>query len=288
MVTGLTIVVVLLVWFFPTSTDFHARNPFWNGLDDFRRDFQVESLESLPRNPEGSALLVIPDTAFAEGDLADLAGYLERGGVLMLADDYGHGNTVLEALGISTRFDGAPLVDPLFNYGTAHFPLAADLAPSALTVGVSALALNYGTALVGPGMTVLASSSPFSYLDDNNDGTRDNDERGGPFPVAGHLKVGKGHLVLLADPSIFINTMLAAKDNRRLVANLINSAGPDPLVLLDQAHLAPSRLDSAKAMVGSTQRRLARPLPLATLVVITTVTLLAPLWWRKGGRFEPG
>ena len=290
LLAGLTGAGVLLVWFFPTLTDFHAQNPFWNGLDDFRNEFQavsLGSLESLPSDPEGSVLLVIPYSSFAEQDLAELNAYLEGGGILILSDDYGNGNMVLEALGVSTRFHGVPLVDPLVNYRTPHFPVADDLAPSALTVGVSALALNYATALRGEGMTVVARSSPFSYLDGNNNGTRDNNELAGPFPVAGHLKVGKGHLFVLADPSIFVNTMLAAEDNRHFVTNLINSAGPRPRLLLDQAHLSPSRLDSVKAALGSIQRQVSRPLLLAALIAIITVLLLAPLWRGKGARLGP-
>ena len=85
-----------------------------------------------------------------------------------------------------------------------------------------------------------------------------------------------------------INTMLAAEDNRRFLANLIRSAGPNPQVFLDQAHLLPSNLDKAKETVVSVQRVVARPVPLAALIVIVTVTLLAPLWRRKGARLEAG
>ena len=49
---GVAGVVLLTVWFFPTTTDFRTRNPFWNGLETFERQFQVTLLESLSELPE--------------------------------------------------------------------------------------------------------------------------------------------------------------------------------------------------------------------------------------------
>jgi hypothetical protein len=137
---GTAIVVMLIVWFFPTDTHFQAQNPFWNGLNGFEKEFQatpLESLDDLPENGQGSVLLLIPYLRPTEADAARLRAYLEGGGVLILADDYGHRNAVLESLGVSARFNGAPLLDPLFNYRTSYFPLATSLEPSPLTAGVS-------------------------------------------------------------------------------------------------------------------------------------------------------
>ena len=204
------------------------------------------------------------------------------GGILILADDYGYGNKVLEGLGVSARFKGVPLLDPLFNYRTPAFPLATDLVPSPLTAGVSSVALNYATTLEGEDLTVMARSSAFSYQDRDNDGTRTVDEPLGPFPVAGYTIVGKGRLILLADPSIFINTMFAVEDNRQFVRNLIDVAGTDPRIFIDQAHLPPSRLDWVKVTLVSMRRAVAHPGSLAALLAALSIILLSPIWRRKG------
>jgi hypothetical protein len=279
-------IIMLTVWFFPTRIHFGAQNPFWNGLKDFEEEFHatpLETLAALPQNAEGSVLLVIPYLKPTEADVAQLRVYLERGGVLILADDYGYGNTVLEGLGVSARFSDALLLDSLFNYRTAYFPLATNLGPSPLTAEVSSLALNYASALEGEGLSVVARSSPFSYLDLNNDGEHNTSEPAGPFPVVGQIMVGKGHLILLADPSIFINTMLTAEDNRQFVQNVLGSAGPDPHLFIDQVHIPSSRLEQAKAALAAVQQLVAQPAMLAALTIVLTFTLLGP--WRPGKEF---
>ena len=282
---GMAAVVLLTVWFFPTTTDFRSQNPFWNGLRTFEHQFQVtllESLSVLPEEPQGSVLVVIPYLQVEDADVARLRSYLERGGVLILADDYAYGNAVLEGLGVSARFTQAPLVDPLFNYRTANFPLATKLAGSPLTDGVSAIAFNFATTLEGEGLTVVARSSAFSFLDLNNDGVRGDGDRLGPLPVVGHTSVGAGSLILLADPSVFIEAMLGAGDNGQFVRNLLASAGPGSRVFLDGAHLPSSLLDETKIELGSVRQVVAEPGPLAALIIAVTFISMVPWWHRKG------
>lgn len=285
LLAGMAAVVLLTVWFFPTTTDFRTQNPFWNGLRAFERQFQITPLESLsvlPEEPRGSVLLVIPYLPVEDADVARLRSYLEEGGVLILADDYAYGNSVMEGLGVSARFTRAPLVDPLFNYRTADFPLATKLAPSPLTDGVSSIALNFATTLEGERLTVVASSSPFSFLDLNNNGIRDDGDPPGPLPVVGHMPFGAGNLILLADPSVFIEAMLSAGDNGQFVSNLLASAGPDSRVLFDVSHLPSSLLDETKIELGSFRQVVAEPGPLAALIMGVTLICLVPLWRRKG------
>jgi hypothetical protein len=282
---GIAVIVILTVWFFPTDIHFRVQNPFWNGLEGFRKEYNATplvSLDALPQDAESSVLLLIPYLKPTEAEVARLKAYLDGGGILILADDYGYGNTVLESLGISARFSDAPLLDPLFNYRTPYFTLATNLEPSPLTTEVSSLALNYASALEGEGWNVVARSSRFSYLDVNNDGKRNVGEPGGPFPVAGQTIVGRGNVILLADPSIFINTMLAAEDNRQFVQNLLGSAGADPSLFVDQSHIPSSRMEQAKVALASVRQFVAQPVILAALTIVLTITLLASWRRRKG------
>jgi hypothetical protein len=110
---GLAGILLLTMWFFPTAVHFRMQNPFWNGLGGFGKEFHatpLESLAALPQDVESSVLLLIPYSKPTEADVARLRAYLEGGGVLILADDYGYGNTVLEGLGVSVRFSGGPPV----------------------------------------------------------------------------------------------------------------------------------------------------------------------------------
>ncbi|MFQ5873133.1 MAG: DUF4350 domain-containing protein [Dehalococcoidia bacterium] len=277
--------VAVAVWYFPATADFRSRNPFWNGLEAFGNRFQarpLSSLADLPPEPQGTLLVVIPYVQPSTEDVGRLKAYVERGGTLVLADDFGFGTGVLEGLGLPVRFSRAPLLDPLFNYRDKWFPLATELAPSPLTEDISTLALNYATVLQGDGIKVVASSSPFSYLDLSGNGAREPDEPVGPFPVIGHTSVGQGQLVLVSDPSMLIRGMLDAEDNARFARNLVGIAGSDAAVFLDQAHLPPSRLDEAKGVLATVREGLARPVPLTMMVAMVVIVLMAPLWRQKG------
>lgn len=278
-------VAVLAIWVFPATGDFRWENPFWNGVEDVLREYDVTPLSSageLPENAASSALVVIPYQKPASQEIALLRAYLDRGGTLILADDYGFGNALLEGLHTPARFIGAPLLDPLFNYRDSWFPLAIDIRPSPLTTRVSSLALNYGTALEGTGLTGVAYSSGFSYLDLNGDGTRDNGEPIGPFPVVAYGSVGSGRLILISDPSIFINSMLGAADNARFVSNLVGSVGPGARIFLHQTLLPVSNLTQAKSRLTRLRILAGHPGALAALTTSLAAALLYPLW-RKWG-----
>ena len=284
-------IVAVTIWFFPTTTDFESNNPFWNGLGDLAAEFDatpIESMSDLPREPSGSVLLVIPNVEPRKADLERLTVYLEEGGVVLLADDYGYGNAVLEAFGVSTRFSGAPLLDPLFNYRTSYFPLATGIAETSLTQGVESLAMNYSTVLEGTDLTIAVRSSSFSYLDVNLDGKPQAEEPLGPFPLVGYAVVGKGRLVAVSDPSIFINGMLEAGDNSRLFGNVVGLAGSSPNVLIDRVLLKDSRLDEAQSAISSTRSVAAKPGVLAALAGILTVLVVLPALRKKGAAVGTG
>lgn len=279
-------VAVLAIWVFPVTQDFHSENPFWNGLEAFRKQYNVTSISSaaeLPVDARKTVLVVIPCREPTEAGVDGLKSYLKRGGTLVLADDYAFGNVVLERMDLPYRFSGAPLLDPLFNYRNEWFPLAIEVSPSPLTAGVSSLALNYGTALEDGGLVVVVRSSAFSYLDLNYDGTRDPEERVGSFPVVGHTAVAGGRLILIGDPSILINSMERAKDNALFVSNLVESAGPDASIFLDQSLLPPSSLTQAKGELVFLRTVARRPEVLVALTATLAVALLYPVWRKRGG-----
>lgn len=278
--------VSLTIWYFPTTQDYRSQNPFWNGLERFNTRYDTTSLASLsalPEDSEGTVLLVIPLLAPDEDDLRRLKTYVEDGGTLVLADDWGEGNVVLEGLGLTARFNGDFLQDPLFNAGDRRLPRAVDLTPSPITADVMSVGLNYATILNGPGILELVRSSSLSYLDVNANGAPDSDEPVGPFPVVGLVELGEGRLVLLSDPSIFVNAMLDKADNARLVENIIGLADLDPRVFVDQAHLPSSQLGTTKNFLGSVRRAASHPLPIAALIVGGIIIILAPIWRRREG-----
>jgi hypothetical protein len=91
------------------------------------------------------------------------------------------------------------------------------------TEGVEALTLNRPTAVEPNGSTVLATSSNYTYADANLNGELDDSESLRQFPVATVESVGSGEVVVLGDPSLFINVMIDRSDNRAFVENLLET-----------------------------------------------------------------
>jgi len=274
---ALTILVVTVtLWMLPSTSEFSTSNALWNGLQQAREQFasrSVRSLVALPVQPRGTALVVIPAVPLFPRDLDELKQYAAGGGVLILMDNFGFGNGVLSHLGVESRFSGQPLIDPLFAFKNRRFPRVTDLS-GPTSEGVGSLVLNNATVLTGTTrMSVLARSSPASFLDRNGNGRRDVDEPLGPFVVAALQPFGRGKLVMISDSSLLLNSMLDLGDNRRFMQQLFHLAGPRAQVYLDEAHLPRAPLDVAKDWLSRVRGVLAFP-PLAFIAVAAGVALL--------------
>ncbi|OGO44687.1 MAG: hypothetical protein A2Z05_03570 [Chloroflexi bacterium RBG_16_60_22] len=282
-VTAATVIALIITaWFFPSNDDFRVENPFWNGAGDLGTRYPVRPLNSLadlPPSGEGATLITIPYAGYTEAELERIGDFVTGGGRLILADDYGHGNEVLEALGLGARFSGEVLLDPLVNYRNEQFPRIIHLASDPLTANADNLVFNHATSLDGVGGGgVLARSSAFSFLDRDGSGTREENEPAGPLPVIARQAAGRGQVVLIADPSLFINAMESLGGNAVLMQNI--AAGSTALYL-DQSHLPASELHRTKDALKRTRDLLASLPGTAGLVLAALVIILVPVWHGK-------
>jgi hypothetical protein len=291
LVPFLTLVIIILlalaIWFYPSSEDFRTDNPSWNGLKRFAAEFdasRIESLQGSSLTPGGSVLLVIPYEEFVEPELQELKEYVSSGGTLMIFDDYGYGNHILDYFGLEASFSGKRLLDPLLNYENKWFPKIVDFSETRVTKGVESIVLNHASSLSGVSDDqVLARSSAFSFLDVDGDAAWDEDEPTGPLPVAAHIRLDKGSIVLVADPSILINSMIDMENNLTFIRNIVGIQGPNPKVVVDQSHLPKAAADDAKEVLAVTRKGLSSPVGMVGLVVAILTFTLGPVWRRKGG-----
>ena len=279
----LVITTGIILWFTPSNEDFRADNPSWNGgrdLSDFVPITPLAALSELPPSPRGVTLIVIPYRQFDITELEALSDFVVGGGVLLLADDYGWGNQVLQHLGLGARFSGQVLLDPLHCYKNKWFPQVSSSGDDPMTMGIERLTLNHATVLLDVAPAgVLVYSSPFSFLDSNGNQVADETEPTGPLPVMSREVLGDGQVILLADPSVFISGMLAFDENLRLVEN-IAAASPSGL-FLDQSHLETSNLRQTKDWMHDLRDlALTAPGALALVMVVLAITL-APVWHRE-------
>ena len=212
----------------------------------------ASDLPSALTTPSTPSIVFIlgPNLNFTPAEANALKGYLRNGGRLVLADNVGSGNQLLAMLALPVRFDGRPLTDTLFYTAQPTFPTILDFTPSNLTSGVGELTLNYATALNithTSTVTVLATSTPFSFLDTNHNGRLDPGEPTGPFPVLAEATVGRGSVIVFSSPASFTNSMLNVTGNSLLLRNILKTAPPGN-VLIDESHLALSPFTGTKEM----------------------------------------
>jgi hypothetical protein len=285
----ITLSMTALIWFYPPNGDFRTSNPFWNGLVTFAVDSKVSvitSFDNLPSPSKEAVLIIIPYMQFTETELDKLSQYVSGGGTLIVLDDYGYGNQILNRLGLNMRFTGKPLLDPLFNYKSKWLPRITDFTPTPITNNVTSIVLNHASTISNVSdNAVVAWSSRFSFLDLNDNSTWETGEPTGPLAVAAYTKVGEGCIVAISDPSILINSMINMDDNLNFIKNVIQIQSSSPTIFVDQSHLPKTSLDETKETIAATYKSVSSPLGTLTLIAVTLALALTPVW-RKNGKNE--
>lgn len=256
-VFGLVAFLFIFVLFgsvYASVDDFRFMNPFWNGYSRLNSLLSPSTVQNLTRleeimNPVVSVLFVIgPSQNFMAEEVLGVKWFLENGGVLLVADDFGSANDLLAGLDISTHFSDFMMLDTLYRLENSKFCRIVDFNFSPITNNVSALTFNYPTVLANldTEVDILAYSSPFSYLDLDMNGSPDEGEPTGPFPVIIKVKQGVGDLVILSDSSMFINSMLDKDDNTVFLLNLVGERD----VYVDISHWEPSLFTQFKLILN--------------------------------------
>jgi len=279
----LIIVLALVVWFLPPNEDFRVDNPFWNGAKSITANLSASPLESfsdIHMLPQRATLILIPYIEFSPAELDKLQSFISRGGILVLADDYGFGNQALEHLGLKARFSGAPLIDPLYYHRQKWLPQILHFIPDSITSDIESLVLNHATRLTGVGESdALALSSTVSFLDIDGHQMYNEGEPTGPLPVISRHNLDNGKVILISDPSIFINSMQSIDDNRILMQNLVTISPYG--IFFDQSHLPVSNLRQTKTLLASIYSLLITPLGKAGLVLLALGITLIPVWYKR-------
>ena len=242
-----------------SSADFSIFNSGWNGTSalavstyragKFSPSFELRStggdidlvrsgFDDIELNPASDALVIIgPTKAFSAGDGASIGEFVRGGGRLLIADDFGSSNELLEAMGANSRFSGRLVIDLSFDK-SPEFPICFDIVPDTLTANVSALQLNYASSLVlGQSSEPLAYTSVASWLDADGDRQQEHGEPKGPFVILARELLGSGEIILLSDPSVLTNGMREHLDNEMLSSNLVTVLTEGGLGLyFDESH----------------------------------------------------
>jgi len=239
------LIATAFAYYLPIQDPYHPLNTSWNGCSELFQMYGNTTLLSSydEAMPSGSLLAIMgPNLEFTTHDASVIHAFLDAGGTVLLADNFGTGNLLLEALGVNVRISGKPLADLYFYTRNPEFPITYDFSPSPLTANLTAIVFNHPSYLVAANSsaTILASSSPFSFIG-LNQGHPVANESAASYPVIAISTVGKGSLIVIADPNIFTNEMLSLLDNTLLFRNLMKGHSH---LIIDVAHLRNAPLTS--------------------------------------------
>ncbi len=266
--------VAMLTWLHPADADFSVAGRGWNGLRDAADQLDAMPLAAADEYDSLASpgtLILVPAVPLDADVTERIVTFVRDGGVLVLLDDYGHGNEVLEALGAPMRFSGAPLVDSLHCDTNETMPRAS--VGTASGAGALSLVLNHGSWMeVEEGADLWARSSYFSYGDVDNNGKWDEGEPQGPLPVGARWRSGEGDVVVAADASLLINAMLDRSDNLEAISLFVRAP-----VYIDQVyHATDTSLDRNKQRMERLRSVVSYP---AVVAMVVVVVVAAALWY---------
>lgn len=271
--------LAVVVYLFPNTSDYYRDNYGWNGLSSVASVTDISVTGIIDGTSSPRMIILVPNTSPSPDALTRLEEFVSDGGYLVLADDFGTGNLILQHLGLNARFSNQPLLDPVVCYQNRVFPIVRRFTHHPLTAGLSEIVLNHPTTLTGiDDAGTLAWSSSFSFQDDNGNGVKDNSEPFGPFPIMAEVKFGDGRILLVSDPGIFINANYAIKDNARLLDNLSSVTGG--IINFDASLLSPSPLTVSKDYLASGRDWLKSPV--GTIIIVIMGLALVWLLWQPG------
>jgi len=227
---GITLLILpLAVPVIKTSAEFSMFNTKWNGCSEFAKllaergkivpimyPYNSAKLSKL----DGVLIVIGPDIDFSMLEAKEVKEFLENGGTLFIADDFGTANSLLEKLGVKARFSTQPLKD-IFYSKRAEFPVVVRVEDPELAAGVKKLTLNIPSAILGSEGEIF--SSKVSVVGKNMRS----------YPIMAEIKYDKGRIIMLSDPSILINDMF--EDNRQFIENLVLYLGSNKFYF-DEAH----------------------------------------------------
>lgn len=189
--------------------DYDPSSKEWNGLYTYSRTaaglgfevFPVSSLEWGDLDERDILVLVYP---LQKVDPSRLSAFVQAGGHVVIADDFGLAGDALARLGLIRADIGTPQASTYYR-SRLYAPVATPLdAGHPITQGVTEVVTNHPAVL-----TEVRGALPLIGFSGGQ----------GAIVVAGEH--GTGRFVVVSDPSIFINRMLQFPGNLTLAVNIL-------------------------------------------------------------------
>jgi hypothetical protein len=287
------------IWeFFTGVHQLSAYSSDWRDVSAFRSSleksgYKTSSIVSTPLMlnasegvlPDFRVLVVLGvERPYLTDEINTIVDFVAGGGCLLLADDFGYGNTLAARFGLG--FSGRRLYSADFDRNPSFPKLNATLsnAPYSL-ISDRPCALEK---VSDP--EVDAWTSTDTWMDEDGDGERDYEEQSNPYPVVAHEGFHDGAIIIVSDPGIFINDMWGRADNSAFFLDCLGSHfPPNARFIFDETRHRPDALREGGWRTGMMLEVLAldNAWGKATLAVLALAAVLAgammvrpPAEWR--------
>jgi len=230
----LTFVIFLIISpisvpLFQSTAEFSIFNQNWNGCSKFIAEASKSSsihpvlspLDSYGIGDRSGTLLIIgPDLSYSQEEIEEIRIFLQKGGTLILMDDFGTGNQIVEELNLSARFSKRTFTE-IFYERNESFPQIIKIMDPELMRNVKSITLNVPSFITGADGEIYSTRISIA---DKNFGER---------VIMTEVSYGEGKVILFSDPSVFINEMFSVNEN--FIRNFI-SRNLEGDVYVDEAH----------------------------------------------------
>ncbi|RLF80116.1 DUF4350 domain-containing protein [Thermococci archaeon] len=229
-IIGVSIMIMpLSVPVLKSNAAYSVLNTDWNGVSSFGK-LMYSRGEILPvlssydsmnlKEKKGTLIIIGPDLEFTDEEISELRDFLENGNTLILADDFGMGNRILEGLGLEERFSKKEPITPIY-LRSSNFPVTMEIKDKNLAKGVEKIVM-YKPSVILNAKNGLVYTPNSSRLGNTY----------GPFVVVEEVSYGNGRIILISDPDIFTNSLF--RENKAFIENLMDYVnGP---FYVDESH----------------------------------------------------
>ena len=229
-VAGVITLITLLALgvFLTTGSEEYSRNNYgWNGtseffaLTDHRHTHDIADVSALSAHNDSLLLIIAPVDPYTGPEAALIREYVMAGNTLLIADEGGAGNAILEGIGSSMRIQPGLLGSIDRAYNDTYVAVTTPDSDHPLVRNITSLVMDRSLTISGG--EPLVRSGIMGWIDTDGNHRISSDESFGRRVVMAREEMG-GEVILLADASIFINSMLDVGDewgNRELVRRLV-------------------------------------------------------------------
>jgi hypothetical protein len=201
------------------------------------------------------------ERAYTSEEARTIWDFVHDGGHLIIADDFGHGDTLWDKASWRSvgniEFENKQLFDPNYIKNTKFVTVNASLQSRRYTLILNEpSALRSETFEYNTVLSRVALSSEFSWLDSNANGVRDPAEKKKTYEVIVYytdLENQMGKVVVISDPGLFINDNWKLMDNSRFVQDLINDLLPNggEIIFDESRHTNQNSFEKSRHVVYS-------------------------------------